>query len=93
MAPYRIENMLRLASVIRNPFSFLFTRPTAEEQVVAYLTREHRRGRSVADIFTDRYVVNRLTPEQQQRLLDRPELVRVLGEQDVEQAREALRTH
>ena len=84
--------MLKLATVLRNPFSFLFTRPTAEEQVVAYLTREHRRGRSVADIFTDRYVVNRLTPEQQHRLLDRPELVRVLGEQDVEQAREALRT-
>jgi hypothetical protein len=84
--------MLRLGTVIRNPFSFLFTRPTAEEQVVAYLTREHRRGRAVSDIFTDRYVVNRLSPEQQRRLLDRPELVRVLGEQDVEQAREALRT-
>jgi hypothetical protein len=88
---YRIGRVLRLGSVLRNPFSFLFTRSTAEEQVVAYLTREHRRGRSVADIFTDRYVVNRLTPEQQARLLDRPELVRVLGEQDVAEAREALR--
>ena len=82
--------MLRLGSVLRNPFSFLFTRSTAEEQVVSYLTREHRRGRSVADIFTDRYVVNRLTPEQQLRLLDRPELVRALGEHDVAQAREAF---
>jgi hypothetical protein len=91
MAPDRIESVLRLATVLRNPFSFLFTRSTEEEQVVAYLTREHRRGRDVADIFTDRYVVNRLTHEQQQRLLDRPELVRLLGEQDVEQAREALR--
>jgi hypothetical protein len=82
--------VLRLGSVLRNPFSFLFTRSTAEEQVVSYLTREHRRGRSVADIFTDRYVVNRLTPEQQLRLLDRPELVRALGEHDVAQAREAF---
>ena len=82
--------MLRLGSVLRNPFSFLFTRSTAEEQVVAYLTREHRRGRAVADIFTDRYVQNRLTREQQARLLDRPELVRVLGEHDVAQAREAF---
>jgi hypothetical protein len=68
----------------------LFTRSTAEEQVVAYLTREHRRGRNVADILTDRYVVNRLSPEQQRRLLDRPELIHVLGEHDVAQAREAL---
>ena len=82
--------MLRLASVLRNPFSFLFTRSTAEEQVVSYLTREHRRGRAVADIFTDRYVQNRLTHEQQARLLDRPELVRVLGEHDVAQAREVF---
>ena len=82
--------MLRLGSVLRNPFSFLFTRSTAEEQVVSYLTREHRRGRSVADILTDRYVVNRLTPGQQLRLLDRPELVRALGEHDVAQAREAF---
>ena len=83
--------MLRLGSVIRNPFSFLFTRSSAEEQVVAYLTREHRRGRSVADIFTDRYVQNRLSREQQARLLDRPELIRVLGEHDVAGAREMLR--
>jgi hypothetical protein len=82
--------VLRLGSVLRNPFSFLFTRSSAEEQVVAYLTREHRRGRSVADILTDRYVVNRLSPEQQLRLLDRPELVRALGEHDVAQAREVF---
>jgi hypothetical protein len=83
--------VLRLGSVLKNPFSFLFTRSSAEEQVVAYLTREHRRGRSVADIFTDRYVQNRLSREQQARLLDRPELIRVLGEHDVAGAREMLR--
>jgi hypothetical protein len=76
--------------LLRNPFSFLFTRSSAEEQVVAYLTREHRRGRKVAEILEDRYVQNRLTPPQQARLLDRPEVVRTLGEQDVDAAREAL---
>ena len=80
----------RLGDLIRNPFSFLFTRSSAEEQVVAYLTREHRRGRKVAEILVDRYVQNRLTPQQQARLLDRPEVVRTLGEQDVDAAREAL---
>jgi hypothetical protein len=80
----------RLASLLRNPFSFLFTRSSAEEQVVSYLTREHRRGRKVAEILQDRYVQNRLTPQQQARLLDRPEVVRKLGEQDVDAARESL---
>jgi hypothetical protein len=84
--------VLKLASVLRNPFSFLFTRSSAEEQVVAYLTREHRRGRSVADIFTDRYVTNRLSHDQQARLLERPDLIHVLGEHDVAAAREIFRT-
>ncbi len=84
--------MLQLGSFLRNPFSFLFARSSAEEQVVAYLTREHRRGRSVADILEDRYVQNRMTPEQQLRLLDRPELVKTLGEQDVDSAREAFKS-
>ena len=84
--------MLKLGSVLRNPFSFLFTRSSAEEQVVAYLTREHRRGRTVADIFTDRYVTNRLSHDQQARLLERPDLIHVLGEHDVADAREMFRS-
>ena len=84
--------MLKLGSALRNPFSFLFTRSSAEEQVVAYLTREHRRGRSVEDILADRYVQNRMTPDQQMRLLDRPELVKTLGEQDIDAAREAFKS-
>jgi hypothetical protein len=80
----------RRAGIWRNPFAFLFTRSSAEEQVVAYLTREHRRGRRLAEILQDRYVQNRLTPQQQARLLDRPEVVHALGEQDVDAARESL---
>ena len=75
---------------MRNPFAFLFTRSSAEEQVVAYLIREHRRGRRLTEILQDRYVQNRLTPHQQARLLDRPEVVHALGEQDVDLARESL---
>ena len=37
--------------MIRNPFSFLFARSSKEEQVVAYITREHRRGRRLSDIL------------------------------------------
>jgi hemerythrin-like domain-containing protein len=84
--------VLRLASLIRNPFSFLFARSSKEEQVVAYITREHRRGRRLADILEDRYVQNRLTRQQQLRLLERPEVVKALGEQDLDAARETLAT-
>jgi hypothetical protein len=78
---------------MRNPFGFLFTRTSAEEQVVAYLIREHRRGRALAEIMQDRYVQNRLTPQQQERLLDRPDVVKTLGEQDVDAARTSLGAH
>jgi hypothetical protein len=80
----------RLASILRNPFSFLFTRSSAEEQVVSYVTREHRRGRRLAEILQDRYVQNRQTPQQQARLLERPDVVHALGEQDIDAAREYL---
>ncbi|HEY2373904.1 MAG TPA: hypothetical protein VGH82_15380 [Gaiellaceae bacterium] len=82
--------MFRLSSFLTNPFSFLFTRSSSEEQVVAYITREHRRGRRLAEILDDRYVQNRLTPQQQARLLDRADVVHALGEQDIDAARQQL---
>jgi hypothetical protein len=80
----------RLGSFIRNPFSFLFTRSPADENVAAYVLREHGNGRRVEEILQDPYVQNRLSLEQQQRLLSRPEIVHALGEQAVEAARAAL---
>jgi len=84
--------VLKLASLLRSPFSFLFAKTSVEEQVVAYLTREHARGRRVSEILQDRYIQNRLTPQQQARLLDRPEVVHALGEHDVDAARQFLQT-
>jgi hypothetical protein len=83
--------MLRLGSFLRNPFSFLFARSSMEEQVAAYVMREHARGRRVDEILGDRYIQNRLTPQQQARLLDRPDVIRSLGEQNVDAARQSLR--
>ena len=76
---------------LKDLFSFLFQRSTGEERVAQYVIREHERGRSLAEILQDRYVVNRLqSPEQRARLLDRPEIVRavgaVMGEPEVEAA-------
>jgi hypothetical protein len=82
--------MPKLGSFLKNPFSFLFTKTSMEEQVVAYLTREHARGRRASEILQDRYIQNRLTPQQQSRLLDRPEVVHALGEQDADAARRSL---
>jgi hypothetical protein len=84
--------MLKLRSFLTNPFSFLFARTSMEEQVVAYLIREHARGRKVSEILEDRYVQNRLTPQQQARLLERPEVIHALGEQNVDAARQLLST-
>ena len=56
---------------LRDIFSFLFQRSPAEDRVAIYVIREHERGRDLAEILEDRYVQNRLTPEQRARLLDR----------------------
>jgi hypothetical protein len=82
--------VVRLGSFLRNPFSFLFARSSAEERVAAYVIREHHRGRPLDEILQDRYVRNRLSPRQVQRLLDRPELIQALGHDAVEQARQHL---
>ena len=82
--------MLRLASVLRNPFSFLFANSTKEERVAAYVIREHERGRPLDEILDDPYVRNRLTPQQRSRLLDRTDIIRAVGDDTVESARSSL---
>jgi hypothetical protein len=82
--------MQRLGSLLRSPFSFLFAKPSTEERVAAYVIREHGRGRRLGEILEDRYVQNRLTPQQRLRLLDRPELIQALGDETVEDCRREL---
>jgi hypothetical protein len=82
--------MQRLSSLLRSPFSFLFAGSSTEERVAAYLIREHARGRRLGEILEDRYVQNRLTPQQRMRLLDRPELIQALGDEAVESTRREL---
>ena len=75
--------------VFKNLFSFLFQRSSQEERVAMYVIREHERGRALDEIFQDRYVQNRLSPEQQKRLLDRPEIVGAVSSE----ARESTRAN
>ncbi len=82
----------RVFDLLRSPFSFLFARTSAEERVAAYVVREHDRGRPLAEILEDPYVVNRCSPEQRARLLDRPDLISALGKEVIEAARTNLPT-
>lgn len=77
-------------SAFKNIFSFLFQRTSAEEHVALYVIREHDRGRPLDEILQDRYVQNRLTPEQQKRLLDRPEILEAISQDMVESAKDSL---
>jgi hypothetical protein len=74
---------------LRNPFSFLFTRSSGEDRIAQYVIREHERGRPLAEILEDPYIRNRTTPHERARLLDRPEVVRALGHDVVESAKQA----
>jgi hypothetical protein len=74
----------------RSVFSFLGTKSTQEERVAAYLIREHDRGRSVEDILDDPYVRNRCSPNEIQRVLDRPDVLKAIGDDMAEAAKADL---
>ena len=65
---------------LRGLFSFLGARSTQEERVAVYLIREHDRGRTLDDILDDPYVRNRLSPLEIPRLLDRPDVIKAIGD-------------
>ena len=77
-------------SGFKNIFSFLFSKGSAEEHVARYVIREHDRGRSLTEILEDKYVQNRLTPEQQRRLLDRPEIIQAFSGDTIEAAKSVV---
>jgi hypothetical protein len=77
-------------SGFKNIFSFLFSRGSAEEHVARYVIREHDRGRSLTEILDDKYVQNRLTAEQQRRLLDRPEVIEAFSSDTIEAAKASV---
>ena len=71
---------------LRDFFGNIFSRSKGDDRITAYLIREHERGRSLNDILEDPYIRNRTTPQERERLLDRPEVIRALGD-DVGDAR------
>ena len=76
---------------LKDLFSFLFQRSTQEERVAQYVVREHDRGRALAEILEDKYVVNRLqSPQQRARLLDRPEITRAFSGDIIDAAKSSV---
>ncbi len=82
--------MARLSNLFRNPFSFLGTRSSKEERVAVYIIREHGRGRPLSEIVEDPYVRNRCTAQELGRVLDRPEVIRAVGDDIVAAAKQGL---
>lgn len=62
-----------------------------EDALAAYVVREHRQGRALEEILDDPYLKNRSTDEQRLRLLERPEVIRAVGEHTAAVAAERVR--
>ena len=65
---------------LRNLFAFLFTRGKKDQLMAEYIIREHRKGRSLAEILEDPHVVNNYSPDEVRRLLDEPSIVHAISE-------------
>lgn len=63
-----------------------------EEALAAYIVREHRSGRALEEILDDAYLKNRATEEQRLRLLERPDVIRAVGEDTAAMAAEQVRS-
>jgi hypothetical protein len=61
------------------------------DSLAAYVIREHRSGRPLEEILEDPYLKNRATDEQRLRLLERPDLIRAVGEDVANTAAEQVR--
>jgi hypothetical protein len=70
-------------------FSFLGARSTREERIAAYVIREHDRGRSLTDILDDPYLRN-ASQQELARLLDRPDVLKAIGDDMAEAAKQGL---
>jgi hypothetical protein len=79
-----------IARFFRGLFSFLGARSSQEDRVAAYVIREHDRGRTLSDILEDPYVRNRCSPHAIARLLDRPDVIKAIGDDIAEAAKTSL---
>jgi hypothetical protein len=72
---------------IRSFFGSLLPKSRKEDLVAEHIIREHHRGRNLTDILEDAYVTNRLTPDKVNRCLERPDVIRAVGDDLITQYR------
>ena len=64
---------------------------TKMDSLAAYVIREHRSGRPLDELLEDPYLKNRATDEQRLRLLERPDVIRAVGEDVATMAADRVR--
>jgi hypothetical protein len=64
---------------------------TKMDSLAAYVIREHRSGRPLEEILEDPYLKNRASDEQRLRLLERPDVIRAVGEHTATMAAERVK--
>ena len=74
----------------KNPLGFLFGSSRRERFLARYVLREHRRGRPLAEILDDPYVRNRCSQSEVARVLDRPDVLRAIGDDLARSAKAGL---
>lgn len=67
-----------------NPYFVFGPRPFREARLRAYIIREHRHGRPLAEILADPYVGRCGSESLRRRVLQDPRTVAALGRNDVE---------
>src|SRR5262245_9955114 len=73
----------------RNFLTSLFTTAGRDEYVERYVLREHGKGRALAEILEDSYVLAWSTPEERARILERPDVVAAVGSKAIADLRAA----
>ena len=73
--------------LVHTPFYFLGPRRYREAEVAAYIRREHRRGRRLAEILNDPYFDRRCSEGLLRAVLQSPSLIRALGQDVVDAIR------
>jgi len=81
---------MRSSIRLRNPFRSLFGATRREQYLERYVLREYRKGRSLAEILEDPYMLAWSTPEERARLLERPNVVAAIGEHAVADLRATI---
>jgi hypothetical protein len=79
-----------ISRFFRSVFSFLGSRSSQEDRVAAYVIREHDRGRSLNDVLDDPYVRNRCSESEIARVLDRPDVLKAIGDDMARMAKSSL---